>query len=272
MGAAIVTGASAGIGLATACRLAESGFDVGITYKTRKEAASRVVTQIEERGKRAFAVSADLTEPAQGAARVRELAAQLGGVSCLVNNAGVSPSAGFIAESLERWSSTLLTNLTGPFACAQAAAKLMIERGQGGVIINVTSVLDRSPLVGKSAYCASKAGLVMLTKVMALELAQHGIRVCAVAPGHVATAMNLPDGQPPRGATHLPAIPLTRAAEPEEVARVIGFLASDEASYVTGASVVVDGGMLLVNGAQVLEEEAPHLSGMTYRAAGSMSR
>lgn len=136
-------------------------------------------------------------------------------------------------------------NLSGTFICAQRAARRMVEAGRGGRIVNVTSVHEHVPLRGFSAYCASKGGVGLLTKVMALELAEHGVTVNAVAPGEVATPMTgQPDVDP--GGQDRPGIPLGRPADAREVARLIAWLASPEASYTTGASFVIDGGMLLV--------------------------
>jgi NAD(P)-dependent dehydrogenase (short-subunit alcohol dehydrogenase family) len=261
---AIVTGGSSGIGRETALVLAEHGCDVAITYRSGKQRADEVLAEIEGCGRKAWAIQVDFERPIEAAAAIERLAARMGGVEVLVNNAAVSPTAEFIEETPAALATTLDTNLVGPFLCAQAIARGMVTRGHG-VIVNVTSVLDRAPLAGKSSYCAAKAGLAMLTRVMALELARHGIRVLAVAPGHTATPMNFAD-RDVGDAPAIPVVPLGRAARAREVAETIAFAASEEAAYVTGTSILVDGGMLLVTGAQVLEEEAPHLDGPSYRS------
>jgi NAD(P)-dependent dehydrogenase (short-subunit alcohol dehydrogenase family) len=259
----IVTGGSSGIGHAAALVFAERGYDVAVTYRSGKDRADRVVEEIKAAEKTAFAAHVDFDRPAEAAAAIERLCEQMGSVDVLVNNAGVSPTVAYMQETLEGLTSTLNTNLVGPFLCAQVVAGQMMGRG-GGVIVNVTSVLDNAPLAGKASYCSAKAGLAMLTRVMGLELARHSIRVVSVAPGHVATPMNFP-GQDLSEPPSLPVVPMMRAASPREIAETIAFAASDQASYLTGANILADGGMLLVNGAQTLEEEAPHLDGPGYR-------
>jgi NAD(P)-dependent dehydrogenase (short-subunit alcohol dehydrogenase family) len=168
---------------------------------------------------------------------IDELADALGGVDVLVNNAGANHRAPALDDELADWRRTLELNLTGPFLCAQAAARRMVAAG-GGRIVNVTSIHEHAPLPHAGAYCAAKAGLGMLTKVLALELAPHGITVNSVAPGHIATPMT---GSAP--GRELPQIPLGRPGGPDEVAEVIALLAAG--GYATGASVLVDGGLSL---------------------------
>jgi NAD(P)-dependent dehydrogenase (short-subunit alcohol dehydrogenase family) len=250
---AIVTGAGSGIGRASALLLADAGFDVGITYRGNEAGARETVAEVERRGRRGHAVQLDLADPRRAAPVVDELAERLGRVDVLVNNAGVNPRTTTLEASVEDWEWTLAVNLIGPWACARAAAPHMIRTG-GGRIVNITSVLAFAPLSGGGAYCAAKAGLELLTKVMALELAQHGIAVNAVAPGHTATPMNFPAEQLNAERIDRPVIPIARAAAPEEIAKAIVFLASGEASYATGASIVVDGGLLLASGPEALQE------------------
>jgi NAD(P)-dependent dehydrogenase (short-subunit alcohol dehydrogenase family) len=250
---AIITGAGSGIGRATALVLAERGHDVGITHHRNADGAAAVAAEIERTGRRAFVAPLDLSDAAAAGAAVEQLAGQLGGVDVLVNNAGVNPRAECLEETPEGWAETLATNLVGPWACARAAARDMIERGRPGRIVNVTSILASVPLEGGAAYCASKAGLEMLTKVMALELAPHGIAVNAVAPGHTVTPMNYAVEEVGEGPIERPVIPAGRAAAAEEIARAIAFLAGDEASYATGASLLVDGGLKLASGPQALQ-------------------
>lgn len=251
--AAIVTGAGSGIGRASALLLADAGFDVGITYRGNEAGARETVEQVERRGRRGHAVRLDLADPRRAAAAVDELAQRLGRVDALVNNAGVNPRTTTLDASVEDWEWTLAVNLVGPWACTRAAARHMIRNG-GGRVVNVTSVLAFAPLEGGGAYCAAKAGLESLTKVMALELAGHGIAVNAVAPGHTATPMNFDAEQLAAARIDRPVIPLARAAAAEEVARAIAFLATGEASYATGASLLVDGGLLLASGPQALQD------------------
>jgi NAD(P)-dependent dehydrogenase (short-subunit alcohol dehydrogenase family) len=251
---AIVTGAGSGIGRATALALAAAGCDVGVTYRTNAEGAQRVVAEIRDLGRAAGHVELDLADPSAATAAIDALAARLGGVDVLVNNAGVNRRATVLEETVAGFERTLAVNLVGPWACAQAAARHMIDGGRGGRIVNVTSVLAFVALDGGGAYGAAKAGLELLTKVLALELAPHAIKVNAVAPGHTATPMNYGPGDLAAATIERPVIPAARAAAPEEIAAAIAFLASPAASYATGASLLVDGGLLLASGPQSLQD------------------
>jgi NAD(P)-dependent dehydrogenase (short-subunit alcohol dehydrogenase family) len=170
----------------------------------------------------------------------------------LVNNAASNPRAEMLNADVDAWNRALAADLVGPWACARAAAQRMIDVGHGGRIVNVTSVLAFVPLEGGGLYCAAKAALEMVTKVMALEWAPHAITVNAVAPGHVATPMNYDDERLATGEIARPVIPLGRAASAEEIASAIVYLASPAASYATGTSLLVDGGLLLPSGPQAL--------------------
>lgn len=242
---AIVTGSSSGIGKATAKAFAQAGYDVGVTYFRNEGGAKEVANEIAADGRRAEIARLDLTQPESAPRDVRELIDRLGGVDVLVNNAGIGHSALFVEHTLEDWRRTLDVNLTGAFLCAQEAARHMIDAGVRGSIVNVTSVHEHVPLHGSAAYCASKGGLGLLTKVMALELAEHGIRVNAVAPGEIATRMTGAEDVDPQRKSR-PMIPVGRPGHAREIADVIVFVASPQAGYATGESFVVDGGMLLV--------------------------
>jgi NAD(P)-dependent dehydrogenase (short-subunit alcohol dehydrogenase family) len=241
---AIVTGSDSGIGRATALRLARDGYVVGVTWHSDGEGAEATVRCIVDAGGHARSRQLDLADPPAAAATVLDLSDALGGVDVLVNNAGANHRAPALDERLADWQRTLDVNLTGPFACAQAAARRMVGRGGGGRIVFVTSVHEHDPLRSAAAYSAAKAATGMVVKVLALELAEHAITVNAVAPGHIATPMTGKDGVDPRSVA-LPQIPLGRPGGPDEVAALIGWLASEEAGYVTGASIVTDGGLLL---------------------------
>lgn len=241
---AIVTGADSGIGRATALLLAAEGFDIGLTVHEDVDGANDTALEVEARGQRCFQERFDASSPDAGAA-VDRLAEQLGGLGVLVNVAGTGQSEMALDLPLERWQHVLGTDLTGPFLCAQGAARRFIADGHGGRIINVTSVHEHVPRVGSSAYCAAKAGLGMLTQVLALELAQHGITVNSVAPGEIATPMTGHD-EADAFAEKRPGSPLGRPGHVNEVASVIGFLASPRSSYVTGSSYAVDGGLMLM--------------------------
>jgi NAD(P)-dependent dehydrogenase (short-subunit alcohol dehydrogenase family) len=242
MAVAIVTGANSGIGRATAVALAQSGFDLGITWHREESRAQSAAREIEEAGARCESRHLDLHAVTEAPRVVDELADALGGVDVLVNNAGYGSSTPFLELELEEWQGVIDVNLTGAFLAAQAAARRMVGQGRGGAIVNVTSVHEHIPLSGSGPYTASKHGLGGLTKVMALELGQHHIRVNSVAPGQIATRMTGQEDQRPESAN----VPLSRAGDAREVGAVITWLASEDASYVTGSSYVIDGGLMLI--------------------------
>ena len=239
---AIVTGSSSGIGEAIALQLSAAGAAVVVNSRER-EPAERVARQIESAGGRAIAVAADVCDSAQVEAMVREAADQLGGLHILVNNAG----AGFVAPAEELpegdWRRLIDLDLTAPFLCSQAVGQHMLA-GDGGVIVNITSVFAHTGIPGRAAYAAAKHGLIGLTKVLGVEWAGRGVRCMAVSPGYVATELVKQTMR--QGAYDQQDIerrtPLGRLATPEEVARVVLFLVSDAASYMTASHVLVDGG------------------------------
>lgn len=248
---AIITGGSSGIGRATALRLAEDGFDVGFTYHRGQERATEVAREIERRGARAAMTDQDLSHPLEAARAIDALTERLGRLDAFVNNAGLNHRGRFLDISLKEWAEVLEVNLTGAFACAQVAARRLVAQG-GGSIVNVTSILDREVLDGGAAYCASKAGLRQLTRVMALELAPYRIRVNGVAPGETATPMNFPSPVDARSIDR-PVTPLKRPADAREIASAVAFLVSKAASYLTGEVLLVDGGLALHGGPQALQ-------------------
>jgi NAD(P)-dependent dehydrogenase (short-subunit alcohol dehydrogenase family) len=245
MAVAIVTGSDSGIGRATAVALAEDGFDIGVTWHTDEDGARETAAEVSDRGRRAEVTRLDLTSLPRAADRIDEVGDALGGIDVLVNCAGAGASAPFVESDWHSWQRVISVDLSGAFLCGQRAARRMVAQGRGGRIVNVTSVHEHVPLRGSSAYCAAKGGLGMLTKVMALELADHGITVNAVAPGEIATPMTGNEDVDPHQVER-PAIPMRRPGHAREIAAVIAFLASPEASYVTGASLVADGGLLLM--------------------------
>ena len=241
---AVVTGADSGIGRATAELLATEGFDVGITYHTDEQGAAGTARAVEQRGQRSAVVQQDLASPRAGAA-VDALAESLGGLSVLVNCGGTGVSTKVADLSYEKWRQVVATDLDGAFLCAQRAIAHIRAGGHPGRIINITSVHEHVPRLGASAYCAAKAGLGMLTKVLALELAEEGITVNSVAPGEIATEMTGQDESEAYAAAR-PGNPIGRPGHVNEVASVIAFLASPRSAYVTGSSYVVDGGLMLM--------------------------
>jgi NAD(P)-dependent dehydrogenase (short-subunit alcohol dehydrogenase family) len=246
---AIVTGSDSGIGKATAVALAQAGCDVGITWRSDEDGARGTAREVEAAGRRAEVRQLDLADLPAAADVVDELAEALGGLDVFVNNAGIGQSAPFLELGWDEWRETLTVDLDGAFLCCQRAARRMVEQGRGGRIITVTSVHEHVPLRGSSAYCAAKGGLGLLTQSMALELAEHGITVNAVAPGEIATPMTGADDEDPHSIER-PGIPLGRPGDAREIADAIAWVASPGASYLTGHSLVVDGGLLLMAAVQ----------------------
>ncbi len=244
---AIVTGASSGIGRATAIALAQRGYDVGVGYRGDAAGASTTATAVRQAGQRAETFRLDLADPLVAAAAVDQAAVELGGLDVFVNNAGINRRAPFLEETLADWQRVLTVNLTGPFACAQAAARHMVAQGRGGRIVNLTSIHEFVPIAGGSSYCAAKGGLGLLTKVMALELAPYGITVNAVSPGETATPMNGVPDDLDAAEIRRPAIPAGRPGRAREVAALIAYLTEPDAAYTTGVSITVDGGLTLMS-------------------------
>ncbi len=243
---AIVTASDSGIGQESAKELAQNGFDVGITYHEDETGARETLGVVEGVGRRGEIRRLDLSDLPEAADTIDDLANVLGGVDVLVNNAGMGdPTSEFLQLSYEEWHRVLSVNLSGAFLCSQKAARRMADAGNGGRIINITSVHEHIPRIGASAYSASKAGLGLLTKVMAMELAPHGILVNAIAPGEISTPMtNAEDTDP--NTIERPNLPLGHPGHAREISAWVAFLASEKSSYATGQSFIVDGGLMLM--------------------------
>jgi glucose 1-dehydrogenase len=244
---AIVTGASSGIGRATAERLGREGAQVCVNYFSPRErgAAQEVVASVETAGSRAIAVQADVGDEAAVVRLVEEARRAFGGVDLLVNNAGIEKRVPLLEMGLEDWSAVLRTNLTGSFLCLREVGRLM-AKDRGGVVVHISSVHEFIPWPGFAHYCASKAAIKLLMETAARELAPHAIRVLNVAPGAIATPINddvLNDPESRHAVEE--EIPLGHMGSPEQIAAAVAWAASDEASYVTGTTLVVDGGMSL---------------------------
>ena len=243
---ALVTGASSGIGRAIALQFAQEGASVAVNYLSNPQAAEAVVEEIRAFGQTGIAIKADVSNAHEVEAMFARAVPELGGLDILVNNAGMETHHPFLEMPLEAWRKVIDVNLTGAFLCAQQAARAMVDSGFGGSIVNITSVHQIVPWGGYAHYCAAKAGLDMMSKTLALELATQKVRVNSVAPGAIATPINENVWGNPEGLKDLlRKIPSDRIGQPEEVATVVAFLCSDEASYVTGATLYVDGGLTL---------------------------
>lgn len=238
---AVVTGASRGIGKATALALAATGMKVVVNYAQSSTAADAVVSQIITNGGEAIAVQANVAKAEEVEQLIKTTLDKFGRIDVLVNNAGITKDTLLLRMKLEDWQAVIDLNLTGVFLCTKAVAKLMLKQ-KSGRIINITSVAGLMGNPGQANYSAAKAGVIGLTKTVAKELASRGVTVNAVAPGFIATDMteNL-DAEP-----ILQFIPLARYGQPEEVAGTIRFLATDPAAaYITGQTFNVDGGMVM---------------------------
>jgi len=246
----LVTGGATGIGRATALRLAAAGASVALNYHSDAAPAGEAVREIEALGARAVAIEGDVSQETDVEAMFREARAAFGApVDLLVNNAGVETPFALTDMELSEWRKVIDVNLTGPFLTCRRFARDLIEVEAPGVIVNVTSVHEQIPWPTYAHYCASKGGLKLFTQTIARELAPHRIRAVSVAPGAILTPINkdLEDDGEKRERT-LAQIPWGRFGQPEEIADAVAWLCSDAASYVTGATLFVDGGMTLYPG------------------------
>ncbi len=242
--AAIITGAATGIGKAIAESLASEGVSIVADYVGSPDVVDAVCKNIQSKGGRAISVAADISKPEDVQHLVDTTCERFGAIDIVVNNAGIEQKHPFLETPIEVYDKVMAVNLRGTWLCTQIAARRMVEQKRGGRIINISSIHEEITMPTNSPYCATKAGARMLMRTIAIELAPHGITVNNVAPGAIDTPMDEAlKKDPAQYAALLAQIPMARMGTPQEVAAVCVFLASDSASYVTGATYFVDGGM-----------------------------
>jgi glucose 1-dehydrogenase len=242
---AVVTGAATGIGQAIAITYAREGASVVVDYVGNPGTADETMNKLKTFNTHALAVKADVSDPGQVQDLIEQTVAAFGKLDILVNNAGIEHKKPYLDFPLELWLKTIAVDLTGPWLCAQAAARRMVKQGLGGRIINISSVHEDLPMPGNAAYCAAKGGLRMLMRTIAVELAPHQITVNNIGPGAIFTPIDTDvEASKDLEAQLMAEIPLGRWGRPEEVAELALFLASDDAAYLTGSTHFIDGGML----------------------------
>ena len=242
---AIVTGGNSGIGKAIVLALAEEGANVVIDYVSHPEATEELERKVAALGERAIGVDADVSKVADLTALVDAAVSTFGSLDIMVNNAGIETRTGILDSSEDDFDKVIAINMRSAFFGTQLAAKQMVAQGDGGVIVNISSVHEDWPMPGNTPYCLSKGGIRMLTRTAGVELAPHGIRVIGVGPGAVATPINLVEMDPATLKKVEGYIPLGRMATSEEIASVVAFLAGPGAGYMTGTTVFADGGIMM---------------------------
>ena len=246
---AVVTGGSLGIGAGIVRRLAAEGAAVTLDYFSHRDAADAIASGITTSGGRALVVQADVSRVADVQRLISQAVATFGRLDILVNNAGVEQPTSFENVTEQQWDHQIAVDLKGAFFAAQAAWRQFVAQGGGGVIINVSSVHEELPMVGNSVYCAAKGGLRMLTRTLAAEVARHNVRIVNIGPGAINTPINAATlDDPQKKAALLNEIPLQRVGTPDDIANAVVWLASDQASYVTGTTLFVDGGLMIYAG------------------------
>lgn len=252
----LVTGANSGIGRGIALALARAGADVVINYIADEEAAKDVARKIRDLGRRAVLHRADVSEEKQVVRMFEQACSEMGTVDILVNNAGIQRDAPFDEMALEKWQQVMDVNLTGQFLCAREAVRVFKRRGvvpgvscAAGKIIFISSVHEIIPWAGHVNYAASKGGVMLMMKSIAQEVAMHRIRVNSIAPGAIKTPINRQAWETPEARRDLlELIPYNRIGDPSDIGRVAAWLASDQSDYITGTTIIVDGGMTLFPG------------------------
>ena len=242
---AVVTGAATGIGRAIAHAMSAEGASVVIDYVGDPQLATQGVAEIQKTGGKAQAIAADVSDPTQAASLIEQTVKAFGRIDILVNNAGIEYKYPFVDFPFDKWQKVIAVDLPGPFLCAQAAARAMIQQNSGGRIINISSVHEDLPMITNAPYCAAKGGLRMLMRTIAVELAPHKITVNNIAPGAIFTPIDA-DVEANRTIESqlMKEIPLGRWGKPEEVAKLAVYIASDDAAYSTGSTFFIDGGMI----------------------------
>jgi glucose 1-dehydrogenase len=242
---AIVTGAGTGIGQAIAIAFAQEGAAVVIDYVGNASISKDTIAKIDAMEGKSLGIEADISIPEQVNALIHQTVAAFGKLDIFVNNAGIEKKFAFVDYPLEEWQKIMAVNLTGPFLCSQAAAKQMIVQGGSGRIINISSIHEDLPMPTNAPYCASKGGLRMLMRTIAVELAPHQITVNNIGPGAIYTPIDKDvESDAKLNDRILAEIPMGRWGKPEEVAQLAVYLASDDAAYITGSTHFIDGGML----------------------------
>jgi glucose 1-dehydrogenase len=254
--AALVTGSDSGIGKGVALELAKAGAKLVINYAHNHDAANEVVNEIKSLGGEAYPCCADVSNEGEVKSMFQDMFRQYGTIDILVNNSGLQKDSKFVDMTLDQWNTVIGVNLTGQFLCAREAAKEFIRRGvvesrsrAAGKIICMSSVHEVIPWGGHVNYAASKGGIMMFMKSIAQELAPHKIRVVGIGPGAIQTPINRSAWDTPEALQKLlTLIPYNRIGQPEDIGRLVTWLASDEADYITGTTIFADGGMTLYPG------------------------
>lgn len=253
---ALVTGANSGIGKGVAIALGRAGADVVINFRSGEEAAQQVADEIIASGSRSYIHNADVSQEAQVIEMIERMKKEFGTIDIMVNNAGLQKDARFEDMTLDQWDTVISVNLTGQFLCAREAVKEFKRRGvvkevscSAGKIICISSVHEVIPWAGHVNYAASKGGVMLMMKSIAQEVAPYRIRVNSVSPGAIRTPINTAAWSTPEAyADLMRLVPYKRIGEPEDIGRTVAWMASDEADYITGACIYVDGGMTLYPG------------------------
>ncbi len=247
---AVVTGGSLGIGAGIVRRLAAEGAAVALDYFSHRDAADAIASAITTAGGKALVVQADVSQVTDVQRLVAEAVNTYDRLDILVNNAGIEQPTAFEDVTEQQWERQIAVDLKGAFFASQAAWRQFVAQGGGGVIINVSSVHEEAPMVGNAVYCAAKGGLRMLTRTLAAEVARHNVRIVNIGPGAINTPINAATlDDPQKKAALLSEIPLRRIGLPDDIANAVVWLASDQASYITGTTLFVDGGLMVYAGA-----------------------